>query len=65
MLDATQLRALAFEALTDPRTVKRAYAGERVGTLARARIARALTELRGRGHTLPDMPAPQALVGRG
>lgn len=61
-LDPTHVRALAYEALTDPRTVRRAYAGERVGTLVRARIARALAELRGRGQKIPDMP--QAVVGR-
>lgn len=62
MLDPNQLRALAFEALTDPRTVRRAYAGERVGPLVRARLAKALSELRERGHTFPDMP--QAVAGR-
>ncbi len=62
MLSPENLRALAYEALTDPRTVRRAYAGERVGVLVRARIAKALTELRGRGHSIPDMP--QAVAGR-
>ena len=63
-ITADAVRALAFEALTDPRTVRRAYAGERVSQLARARIARALVALRARGHTIPNMPAEASTVGR-
>jgi len=40
--------AIAAEALTDPRTVRRYLAGERVAGLARERIERAIERLRAR-----------------
>jgi len=49
-----QLRAIiAAEALVDPRTVERAFRGERIQGLSRERIRMAL-EARGWTHLLPE-----------
>ncbi len=59
-LSAEQLHALYFEALTDKRTLAKAYAGRHVGTLVQLRIERAVMALRRRGHV--GFPMPPALA---
>jgi len=63
-LTASRVRAIAVESFTDPRTVERYVAGERVMPLCAARIERALAKAglheliatayaRGRGRSSP------------
>jgi hypothetical protein len=59
-LDQSEVLKLAGEALTDPRTVRRAYEGESVKTLTRLRLERAAKEL---GFPIPPpTPAPRSGV---
>jgi hypothetical protein len=60
-LTAFDERAISVDALVDPRTLRKALAGERVQPMTRVRIRTAL-EARGLAHLLPDATPGELLA---